>query len=114
MIIQIFGTNKCKNTQKSIRFFKERGINIQFVDLNQKKISKGELESILNSISLEKLMDKDSKAYKNMNLQYMDYDTKEALLNNPLLFKTPILRNDKKKATIGYEPETWKEWIKNS
>ena len=92
MIIQIFGINKCKNTQKSIRFFKERGINIQFIDLSQKKISKGELESISNSIPLEELIDKESKAYKNMNLQYMDYDIKEVLLNNPLLFKTPILR----------------------
>jgi Spx/MgsR family transcriptional regulator len=111
MLIQIFGTNKCKNTQKAIRFFKERGINIQFIDLNQKKISKGELESILRSIPLEKLIDKDSKTFKNMNLQYIAYDTKEVLLNNPLLFKTPILRNNKKNATIGYEPDIWKNWV---
>ena len=113
MIIQIFGTNKCKNTQKSIRFFKERGINIQLIDLNQKKISKGELESILNFVSIEELINKESKTFKNMNLQYMDYDTKEVLLNNPLLFKTPILRNNKKEASVGYKPEIWKEWIKN-
>ena len=113
MIIQIFGTNKCKDTQKSIRFFKERGINIQFIDFNQKKISKGELESILNFIPIEKLINKESKIFKNMNLQYMDYDIKEVLLNNPLLFKTPILRNNKKNATVGYEPEIWKKWIKD-
>lgn len=114
MIIQIFGTNKCKDTQKSIRFFKERGISIQFIDLNQKKISKGELESIQNYIPLEKLIDIESKTYKNMNLQYMDYDIKEILLNNPLLLKTPILRNNKKNVSIGYNPEIWKEWLNNS
>ena len=114
MIIQIFGTNKCKNTQKSLRFFKERGINIQFIDLTQKKISKGELENIQNSISIEELIDKENKIYKNMNLQYIDYDIKEVLLNNPLLFKTPILRYNKKRVSVGYKPEIWKEWINNN
>ena len=65
-------------------------------------------------IPLEKLIDIESKTYKNMNLQYMDYDIKEILLNNPLLLKTPILRNNKKNVSIGYNPEIWKEWLNNS
>ncbi len=109
--IQIFGTNKCKNTQKAIRYFKERGINIHFVDLNQKKISKGELDSIIRTIPMEKLINKDSKEYRKMNLQYIQYDIKEILMENPLLFLTPVVRN-RDKAILGYEPDLFKEWFK--
>jgi arsenate reductase (glutaredoxin) len=111
MIIQIFGIHKCKETQKAIRFFKERRVDIQFVDFNQKKISKGELESIINHIPLDKLIDKENILYKKMNLQYIEHDIKEILLNNPLLFKTPILRN-KNTACLGYCPEILKKWLR--
>lgn len=111
MNIQIFGVNKCKDTQKAIRFFKERNIIVQFIDLTQKKISKGELESITRTIPLEKLINKGSNEYKKMNLQYIQHDIKEVLLENPLLFFTPIVRN-KDKALIGYDPDLLKEWLK--
>ena len=57
MNIQIFGVVKCKDTQKTIRFFKERGIELHFVDLKQKAITKGELRNISNSVKLEDLID---------------------------------------------------------
>ena len=111
MNIQIFGTKKCTDTRKAERFFKERRIPFHFRDLNEKGISKGELENIKQATSLEYLIDKNSKEFQKRNLAYMIYDIEEELLNDPLLFKTPIVRNGKL-AAVGYQPETWKEWIK--
>jgi arsenate reductase-like glutaredoxin family protein len=111
MNIQIIGTRKCRDTQKAERYFKERRIPFQFRDLNEKGISIGELENICRSLPIEELIDKEGNEFKKRGLQYMVYEIKEELLSNPLLFKTPIVRNEGK-ATIGYEPETWKEWIK--
>ncbi len=110
MNIQIIGTKKCKDTQKAQRFFKERRIDFHFKDLNVKGLSKGELNNITRSIDLEDLIDKEGKQYKKRNLQYMVYDLEEELLEDPLLLKTPIVRNGNK-STVGYEPEIWKEWI---
>ncbi len=110
-MIQIFGTRKCKNTRKADRFFRERGVKIHFVDLREKGISPGELKSISNSISLEDLIDTKGREYEKNNLKYMKFNIAEELLNNPLLFKTPIARF-KGRATVGNQPETWKEWIK--
>jgi len=111
MNIQIIGTKKCRDTQKAERFFKERNIPFQFRDLNEKGISKGELNNICRSVPLEGLIDKDGKQFQKLGLQYMVYDTEEELLNDPLLLKTPIVRNEGK-ATIGFQPEVWKDWIK--
>jgi arsenate reductase (glutaredoxin) len=90
--VQVIGTLKCKDTQKVLRFFKERSIQAHFLDLNQKGISKGELNNISRSIPLDDLIDKESKEFKNKNMQYMVYDIAEALLENSLLLKTPITR----------------------
>ncbi len=111
MNIQIFGTKKCRDTQKAIRFFKERGIKPHFVDLYEKAITRGELENISRVIPLDDLTDKEGMEYKKRNLEYMVFDVQEELLENPLLFKTPITRFEKK-VTVGYQPETWKKWLK--
>jgi len=109
--IQIFGIKKCSDTRKAERFFKERGINFQFRDLAEMGIAKGELENIQRSIPLDDLLDKESKQFKKRNLSYMVFNTEEELLGDPLLFKTPIVRNGKI-STIGYAPHIWNEWIK--
>ncbi|MHB8579028.1 MAG: arsenate reductase family protein [Ignavibacteriaceae bacterium] len=111
MNIQIFGTKRCSDTRKAERFFKERKIPFQFRDLNEKGISKGELENILHSVSLEDLIDKDCSQFRKRNLAFMVYDITNELLSDPLLFKTPVVRNQNI-ATVGYRPEIWKEWIK--
>lgn len=111
MNIQIFGTKKCIDTRKAERFFKERNIQFQFRDLSEKGISKGELENILRSVSLEDLIDKNASQFRKRNLAFMVYDIMFELLSDPLLFKTPVVRNQNI-ATIGYRPEIWKEWIK--
>lgn len=109
MNIQIFGTKKCNNTKKADRYFKERGIKVHFRDLNEKGISKGELDNISRVIDLEDLIDPESKQYKKRGMQYMVFDIGEELLEDPLLLKTPIVRNGNK-VTVGYQPDIWKEW----
>ncbi len=111
MNIQIIGTKKCRETQKAERFFKERRIPFHFRDLNEKGIAKGELENISRSIPIEELIDKDGKQFLKRGLQFMVYNIEEELLSDPLLLKTPIVRNEGK-ATVGHQPEIWKEWIK--
>lgn len=111
MAIQIFGTKKSKDTKKAVMFFKERRVNFQLVDLNEKGMSKGEIESVARACGgIDNLLDTDSKEYEKRNLKYMRYDTLDILQEFPLLLKTPIVRNGSK-ATIGYEPDTWKDWL---
>ena len=110
MNIQIFGTKKCRETQKAERFFKERGINFHFRDLNEKGVSKGELENIKRVIPIDDLIDREGKQFKKRNMEYMVFDTEEELLSDPLLFKTPITRNENL-VTVGYEPDIWQEWL---
>jgi len=110
MNIQIFGTKSSNDTRKAERFFKERRVSFHFRDLKEKGISKGELGNIKQTIPIEELIDKEGKQYQKRNLSFMVFDIEEELLNDPLLFKMPIVRNGKL-ATAGYQPETWEEWI---
>ncbi|MCB9207232.1 MAG: ArsC family transcriptional regulator [Ignavibacteriales bacterium] len=109
MNIQIFGTKKCSDTKKAERFFKERNIQFHFRNLTEKGISKGELENISRAIALDDLIDTESKQYKKRGMQFMVFDLEEELLEDPLLIKTPIVRNGKD-ATVGYKPDVWKNW----
>jgi len=111
MNIQIFGTKKNSDTRKAERFFCERKISYHFRDLNEKGISPGELENILQAVPAEKLMDKEGSQFKKRNLSYMVYNIEEELLNDPLLLKMPVVRNGKL-STVGYKPDVWKEWLK--
>lgn len=112
MNIQIFGTKKCNDTKKAQRFFKERGIKFQFIDMNEKEISKGELRSICQAVGgiaamvNDNCKDKDALAL----VKYISEEEKEEkLLENQHIIKTPIVRNGKQ-ATLGYAPEVWKGW----
>lgn len=110
MNIQIIGTKKCKDTQKAERFFKERRISFHFRDLNEKGLTKGELDNITQKISIEDLLNTESKIYKDKGMIYVKFDIEEELLNEPLLIKTPIIRFNKN-VSVGYHPEIWKRWI---
>jgi len=110
MNIQIFGTKKCKETQKAERFFKERRIPFHFRNLTEKGIAKGELENIKRAVPIDDLFDDEGKQFKKRNLEFIVYKKEEELLDDPLLFKTPIVRNGKL-AAVGYQPDVWKEWI---
>ena len=112
MNIQIFGKNKCFNTKKAQRYFKERGIKFQFVDLKVKGLSKGELDSVMKAVGgFDKIFDSDSKDKEALLVKYLADDSAkiEKVLDNPMLLKTPIVRNGKL-ATVGYQPDVWKNW----
>ena len=107
--IQIFGTKKCQETRKAERYFKERAIPYQFVDLTVRGPSRGELTRIKSAVGLENLIDKEGKEYARRNLKYMVHNTEEVLLAYPLLLKTPVVRNGPG-VTVGYCPEVWSQW----
>ena len=112
MNLQIFGTKKCFETKKADRYFKERGIKFQFIDLKEKDMSKGEFASVKQAVGgLDKLIDENNKDKNTLALlNYLsEVDKEEKLLENQQLLKTPIVRNGKK-ATVGYQPEVWKGW----
>lgn len=111
MNIQIFGTAKCFDTKKAERYFKERKIKYQLIDLTIKALSKRELQSVITAVGLSSLINNKSSEYTKLNIQNIRTDSvkEELLLNNPKLYKTPIVRNGNK-ATVGYEPEVWKTW----
>ncbi len=113
MNIQIIGTKNCSDTRKAERYFKERRIPYHFRDLNEKGLAKGELDNISRKYPLEELIDREGKQFKKRNMQYMRFNIEEELLNDPLLLKTPIVRNGSN-ATVGYEPEIWKKWIEEA
>ena len=109
MNIQIFGKLKCQDTKKAQRYFKERRIPFQFIDLTRKGLSPGELNSIKAAVGIDNLMDRDGKTFADKNLKYLIHDVEEELLKDPMLLRTPIVRNGRE-ATIGFQPDSWKDW----
>lgn len=110
MNIQIFGKSKCFDTKKAQRFFKERGVKFQMIDLLSKGISPGELRSVLNAAGgLEALLDETAEGAALVRHLAYEADKVQKLLEDPGLLKTPIVRNGKK-AAVGYRPEIWKAW----
>ena len=109
MNIQIFGTLKCQYTNKAQRYFRERRIPFQFVDLTRKGLSKGELNSLKAAVGIDNLIDREGKTYVEKNLKYLIHDIEEEILKDPLLLRTPIVRNGRD-ATTGYQPDSWKAW----
>ena len=112
MNIQIFGTKKCNDTKKAERFFKERGIKYQFIDMKEKGMSKGEFTSVAQANGgLENMVNWEGKDQDTLALiRYIAEEDKLAkVLENPSVIRTPIVRNGKQ-STIGYQPEVWKGW----
>lgn len=112
MNIQIYGKPKCFDTKKAERYFKERRIKYQYIDLAKFSMSEGELRNVKAAVGgLDELIDEKSKAYEECFIKYLASKeaVEEKLLENGTLFKTPVVRNGKK-ATVGYKPEVWKEW----
>ena len=104
MNIQIFGKSKCFDTKKAQRYFKERRIKFQFVDIVKYGMSRGELTSVKNAVGIDAMSDAPEIGY----LAY-DADKLEKLFEYPELLKTPLVRNGKQ-ATVGYCPDVWKNW----
>ncbi|MBR5372153.1 MAG: ArsC family transcriptional regulator [Oscillospiraceae bacterium] len=111
MNIQIFGKAKCHDTKKAERFFKERNIKFQSIDLPSKGMSKRELESVLRGIGCTLLDLLDEKHPDAALVKYLLPDAQqERFLEDPSLFRTPIVRNGQK-ATLGEASAVWKQWI---
>ena len=112
MNIQIFGIKKSFDSKKAERYFKERGIKYQFIDMKEKGLSKGEFQSVCNAVGgYEKLIDSDCKDKDLLALitYIAEEDKAEKILENQSIIKLPVVRNGKQ-ATIGYQPEIWKGW----
>ena len=109
MNIQIFGKAKCFDTKKAERYFKERRIKYQFVDILKYGMSRGELNSVKSAVGLDAMVDTTDEDYP--LFQYLaTVDAKmDKLFEVPYLIKTPIVRNGKQ-ATVGYCPDVWKNW----
>ena len=109
MAIQIFGKSKCFDTKKAERFFKERRIKYQYIDIIKYGRSRGELKSVCSAIGMDAIVNTEDQDYP--LYQYLaSNDAKlEKLYEIPEMIRTPVVRNGKK-ATVGYCPDVWKEW----
>ncbi len=112
MNIQIFGKSKCFDTKKAERYFKERRVKFQSVDLLRFGLSGKEFDSVLRAVGgIDNLIDWDGKHPDITLMKYMDdvRAKEDKVFDNPELMRTPIVRNGKE-ATVGYRPEVWTKW----
>ena len=112
MNIQIFGKSKCFDTKKAERYFKERRIKFQSIDLKKYGMSPKEFDSVLRAVGgIDNLIDWDSKSPEVTLMKYMEdkIAKEDKVFNDPMLMKTPVVRNGKQ-ATVGYCPEIWATW----
>lgn len=110
-MIQVFGTKKCRDTQKALRFFKERCVEIQFRDIMEKAPSQGELDDVAKAVGgYDALVNKTGDMAGKRGLAYMEYDAREEILQYPLLLKTPIVRAGRGSAAVGLDENAWKDF----
>lgn len=112
MNIQIFGTKKSSDTRKAERWFKERRIQFQSIDMKTKGLSKGEFDSVKRAAGgLNALLDPDCKDKDLLALldHLLPEAREETILEHQEVLKLPIVRNGKQ-ATVGYQPDVWKTW----
>jgi arsenate reductase len=113
MEVQVFGTKKCADTRKALRFFAERRIKTHFVDLNERAASLGELTRFAQKFGVGALIDTAGKPYTALGLgsaRYSDERWLDRLVEEPLLLKTPLVRWQNK-LTVGPAEEIWKTWM---
>ena len=113
MDVQIFGTAKCKNTQKALRFFKERRVGVHFVDLNQRAAAPRELDRFARKFGAESLLDREGKRFRDRGLHVSHLPESRILpllVDDPLLIRTPLVRYGNE-VTVGLEEGKWKAWV---
>jgi arsenate reductase (glutaredoxin) len=112
MEVQVFGTKKCKDTQKALRFFKERRVKIHFVDLNERAAALGELRRFEQKFGAEALLDRESRRFRERGLHVAHLPESRILpllADEPLLLKTPLVRHGNQ-LTVGLDQAVWKSW----
>ncbi len=111
--IQVFGLEKDQATRAAQRFFKERRVEISFVDLRKRPIAPAELRRFVDRLGARALLDETSKAYRDGGLGYLRMDDDEVgvrLLTDPSLVRLPLVRNGTE-VTVGRAEVTWKSWL---
>jgi arsenate reductase-like glutaredoxin family protein len=111
--VQIFGVNKSADTRKALRFFAERRIKTHFVDLNVRPASIGELQRFAQRFGAERLLDRSSKRFAELGLQYTVLSPErwlQKLSEEPMILKMPLVRNGKS-LTVGVDEEAWRGWL---
>lgn len=114
--IQVFGIERDPATRAAQRFFKERRVQVSFVDLRKRPIAPGELRRFVERLGARALLDDRSKAYLDAGLGYMrmdEGDIVERLLADPSLLRLPLVRNGNE-VTAGRAEPTWTAWVKGS
>ncbi len=113
MPVQVFGTRKCRDTQKALRFFKERRVQVHFVDLDQRPASPGELRRFIQKFGVERLLDREGKRFRDRGL-HVAHLTEARIVSlleeDPLLLRTPLVRSGSL-LSIGHAPDDWKGMI---
>lgn len=113
MNIQIWGTLKSFDVKKAQRYFKERRIPFQFVDINRYPMSGKEFDSVLRAVGgIDKMIDWSSTMDAVIQMRYMDdiRGKEDKAFSDQRTIRMPIVRNGKL-ATVGYCPDTWEKWI---
>jgi arsenate reductase-like glutaredoxin family protein len=116
LTVQVFGYRDSRSTQQAIRFFRERRVSVTFVDLAQRSLARGELQRFSQKFGAIRLLDEESRAYRDSGFGYMrldDADVFERALVNPRLIKLPLVRSGHS-LTIGHDETTWQEWLAQS
>jgi arsenate reductase len=107
-MMQLFGTKRCRDTQKALRFLKERRIEVQFRDIDLKPPSPGELEDMIRVLGdADLLIDACGKAAEKRGIPHLLHDVREELLRDPRLYRTPILRSGKNSVIVGADEKAW-------
>lgn len=111
MNIQIYSRSKCFDSKKAERWFKERRIKFQLIDLDSKGLSPRELDSVIAAVGLENIIDEKSKSPEAAMMKYLSSREQkiDKLLDDTRLIKSPIVRNGRQ-ATVGYCPDIWEKW----
>jgi arsenate reductase len=113
MEVQIFGVNKSADTRKALRFFAERRIKTHYVDLTVRAASVGELQRFMQKFGVEGLIDRASKRFAELGLQYTVLSPErwlQKLSEEPMILKMPLVRNGRE-LSIGVDENAWKGWL---
>ncbi len=115
MSIQMYVSKKNFDVQKAERFFKERRVQIQVMDLKKHRLGEREVQAMSRAGGLSALIDREDKRVKEHPACYYDRDSllMAAVLENPWLLKSPIVRCGTQ-VTVGYQPETWTQWLQHA
>lgn len=112
--VQIFGTRKCKDSQKALRFFKERRVKVHFVELTERPASAGELRRFEQKFGADALIDREGKRFRERGLHVAHLPESRILpllQDDPMLLRTPLVRFGNL-LTVGHAEAAWKEWTK--